>query len=74
MDDGTRPESGCRQRPGDRGTPKDMTKHTPWDKEAAARVQSAAARHPDSPSARDGLDREAQSQADKNEDQEDDDR
>ncbi|MEU4229581.1 hypothetical protein AB0F17_35235 [Nonomuraea sp. NPDC026600] len=48
------------------------SRHTPWDKEAAARVQSAAAKNPDSPSARDGLDREAQSQADKNEDQEDD--
>ncbi|MEU6721935.1 hypothetical protein ABZ897_61770 [Nonomuraea sp. NPDC046802] len=44
-----------------------MTRHTPWDKEASARVQSAAATNPDSPSARDGLDREAQSQADKNE-------
>jgi hypothetical protein len=46
-----------------------MSRHTPWDKEAAARVQSAAARNPDSPSARDELDREAQSQADKNENQ-----
>ncbi|MFI7468859.1 hypothetical protein [Nonomuraea sp. NPDC049646] len=47
-----------------------MSKHTPWDKEAAARLQSTAATKPDSPSARDGLDREAQSRADKNEDQE----
>lgn len=38
---------------------------------AAARVQSSVAKNPDSPSAGDGLDREAQSQADKNEDQED---
>uniref|UniRef100_UPI003F4984B1 hypothetical protein n=1 Tax=Streptosporangium sp. CA-256172 TaxID=3240076 RepID=UPI003F4984B1 len=45
---------------------------TPWDKEAAARVQSAAARNPDSASARDQLDREAQSQAAKNENEEDD--
>lgn len=34
-------------------------------------MQSAAAKNPGSPSARDGLDREAQSQADKNEGQED---
>ncbi|WP_260477757.1 hypothetical protein [Nonomuraea sp. WAC 01424] len=33
-------------------------------------MQSVAAKNPDSPSARDGLDREAQSRADKNEDQE----
>ena len=44
-----------------------MSKHTPWDKEAAARVQSAADRNPDSASAREGLDREAQSQADRHE-------
>ncbi|SDM85466.1 hypothetical protein [Nonomuraea jiangxiensis] len=50
-----------------------MSKHTPWDKEAAARVQSAAARNPGCPSDRDGLDREAQSQADRNEDQDQDD-
>jgi hypothetical protein len=50
-----------------------MSRHTPWDKEAASRVQSAAAKDPDSPSARDGLDREAQSQADKNEHQGDED-
>ncbi|MEV4013117.1 hypothetical protein AB0J35_21670 [Nonomuraea angiospora] len=50
-----------------------MTEHTPWDKEAAARVQSAAAKHPDCPSARDSLDREAQSQADKNEHRDDND-
>ncbi|MFI7455443.1 hypothetical protein ACIBQX_48850 [Nonomuraea sp. NPDC049714] len=50
-----------------------MSRHTPWDKEAAARVQSAVAKDPDSPSARDGLDREAQSQADKNEHQDDED-
>ncbi|MEU8205614.1 hypothetical protein [Streptosporangium sp. NPDC049046] len=36
---------------------------TSWDKEAAARVQPAAAKNPDSPNARDGLDREAQSRA-----------
>lgn len=52
------------------GRPGHMSKHTPWDKDAAARVQSAAAKNPDSASARDGLDREAQSQADKNEGQE----
>ncbi|WP_181871075.1 hypothetical protein [Sphaerisporangium album] len=50
-----------------------MTKHTPWDKEAAARVQSAAAKNPDSASARDGLDREAQSRADQNEHEDQDD-
>ncbi|TQS23678.1 hypothetical protein [Microbispora hainanensis] len=44
-----------------------MAKHTAWDKEAAARVQRAAAKDPSSPSARDHLDREAQSQADQNE-------
>ncbi|MGW0199657.1 hypothetical protein [Nonomuraea sp. NPDC003201] len=44
-----------------------MAKHTPWDKEAAARVQSAVARNPGSAGARDELDREAQSQADRHE-------
>lgn len=37
------------------------------DKEAAARIQSAAARHPDSGSARTDFDRRAQSAADKHE-------
>jgi hypothetical protein len=40
---------------------------TPMDKEAAARIQSVAARHPDSDSARDDFDRRAQSAADKHE-------
>ncbi|MER8027320.1 hypothetical protein [Glutamicibacter protophormiae] len=51
-----------------------MAEHTPWDKEAAVRVQSAAAKNPGSASARDRLDREAQSKADKNEHDQDDER
>ncbi|WP_181871614.1 hypothetical protein [Sphaerisporangium album] len=43
-----------------------MAKHTPMDKEAAARIQSAAARNPASASADDEFDRRAQSTADKN--------
>lgn len=35
------------------------------DKEAAARIQSAGARNPNSPTARDGFDRRAQSAADR---------
>jgi hypothetical protein len=50
-----------------------MGKHTPMDKQAAARIQSAAARHPDSATAREGWDRQAQSLADRREhDQHDD--
>ncbi|GAA1613812.1 hypothetical protein GCM10009733_007430 [Nonomuraea maheshkhaliensis] len=40
------------------------------DKEASARIQSAAARSPDSDSAQDSFDRRAQSAADKNENRE----
>ncbi|MFF4414352.1 hypothetical protein ACFYY8_17640 [Streptosporangium sp. NPDC001559] len=40
---------------------------TSWTKEAAARAQAAAARNPAGANARDGLDRKAQSQADKHE-------
>ncbi|MET8146352.1 hypothetical protein ABZU32_39100 [Sphaerisporangium sp. NPDC005288] len=40
---------------------------TPMDKDAAARIQSAAATDPDSPSAQDGWDRRAQSIADQRE-------
>jgi len=50
-----------------------MSKHRPMDKDAAARIQSAAARHPDSASAPSGFDRRAQSSADKNHDQDDND-
>jgi hypothetical protein len=39
---------------------------TPMSGQAAGRVQSAAARHPDSPSAESGFDRRAQSAADRN--------
>ncbi|WP_170223009.1 hypothetical protein [Nonomuraea turkmeniaca] len=44
-----------------------MSKHTPMDKEAAARIQSAAAKNPDSDTARDEFDRRAQSARDTNE-------
>lgn len=50
-----------------------MSKHQPMDKDAAARIQSAAARHPDSASAQSGFDRRAQSSAGKNHDQDDND-
>jgi hypothetical protein len=49
-----------------------MSNHTPWDKEAAARIQSAAAGNPSSSSAHDGLNRKAQPEADKNERDQDD--
>lgn len=49
-----------------------MSKHTPMDKEACARIQSAAARNPHSDSAQDDFNRRAQSVADKNEDREED--
>jgi len=42
------------------------------DKDAAARIQSAAARHPDSDSAQTDFDRRAQSAADKSQDSDDD--
>lgn len=45
-----------------------MGKNTPMDKDAAARIQSSAARNPDSDSARDDFDRRAQSAADRNDD------
>ncbi|MER6832044.1 hypothetical protein ABT352_39080 [Streptosporangium sp. NPDC000563] len=46
-----------------------MSKYTPMDKEASARIQSAAARNPGSDSAQDDFDRRAQSAADRNESQ-----
>jgi hypothetical protein len=49
-----------------------MTKNQPIDKDAAARIQSAAARHPGSDTAQSGFDRRAQSSADKNQDPDDD--
>jgi hypothetical protein len=48
-----------------------MSKHQPMDKDAAARIQSAAARHPESDSKQSGFDRRAQSSADKHQDQDD---
>ncbi|GLY83345.1 hypothetical protein Airi02_012750 [Actinoallomurus iriomotensis] len=48
-----------------------MTKQTPMDKEAAARIQSAAARNPESDSKTSDFDRRAQSSADKHEDEDD---
>ncbi|MBG0818393.1 hypothetical protein [Planomonospora sp. ID82291] len=42
-----------------------MGKNTRWDKEAAIRVRSATVKNPDAPSARDRLDREARSRADR---------
>ncbi|MEO3811095.1 hypothetical protein ABGB17_19025 [Sphaerisporangium sp. B11E5] len=50
-----------------------MSKHTPMDKDAAARIRSAAAKNPDSDTAEDDFDRRAQSAADKNEARDDDD-
>lgn len=44
-----------------------MSKGSSMDKDAAARIQSKAAREPDTDSARDGFDRRAQSAADRNE-------
>jgi hypothetical protein len=49
-----------------------MSKHEPMDKDAAARIQSAAARHPGSASAQTDFDRRAQSAADKSQDQDND--
>ncbi|GII59430.1 hypothetical protein Pth03_78190 [Planotetraspora thailandica] len=49
-----------------------MTKNGRMDKEAAARIQSSAARNPGGKSAGDQWDRRAQSAADRNEDQEQD--
>jgi hypothetical protein len=48
------------------GTPPGMSKHTPMDKDAAARIQSAGARDPGSDTAADEFDRRAQSAADRN--------
>lgn len=48
------------------GTTPDMAK-SPMDKDDAARIQSAAARNPDSDSRQDDFDRRAQSAADRNE-------
>lgn len=42
-------------------------KTTPWDQRTKSRIMSSVARNPNSPSARDGLDRKAQSGADRNE-------
>ncbi|WP_171064136.1 hypothetical protein [Actinomadura soli] len=44
-----------------------MGKHTEMDKDAAARIQSAGARNPDSPTAASGFDSRAQSSADRRE-------
>ncbi|OLT30462.1 hypothetical protein BJF83_24805 [Nocardiopsis sp. CNR-923] len=46
-----------------------MGKHTEMDKDAAARVQSAAARDPESDTARSGFDARAQSAADRRQDE-----
>jgi hypothetical protein len=43
-----------------------MSKHRPMDDEAKARIMSAAARVPESDTAQDEFDRRAQSAADKN--------
>jgi hypothetical protein len=51
-----------------------MSKHRPMDDEAEARMTSAAARHPESDTAQDEFDRRAQSAADRNADEDDDDR
>jgi hypothetical protein len=44
-----------------------MEKETPMDKDAASRIQSAAARDPESDSARSGFDSRAQATADQRE-------
>jgi hypothetical protein len=44
-----------------------MGKHTEMDKDAAARIQSAGARNPDSPTAASGFYSRAQSSADRHE-------
>lgn len=51
-----------------------MAKRIPMDDEGKARIMSAAARNPDSDTARDGFDRRAQSAADQNADEDEDDR
>ncbi|GAA3760863.1 hypothetical protein [Salinactinospora qingdaonensis] len=51
-----------------------MGKHTEMDKDAAARIQSAAAKDPESDSAQSGFDSRAQSAADRREDEQDQDR
>lgn len=50
-----------------------MSKHTPMDKEAAARIQSAAAKNPGSDTAQEEFDRRAQSAWDRNAVRDDDD-
>ncbi|MBX9386935.1 hypothetical protein ACFPZ0_00635 [Streptomonospora nanhaiensis] len=50
-----------------------MGKHTDMDKEAAARIQSAGAKDPDSDTARSGFDERAQSAADRRENEDDED-
>ncbi|MCK9871386.1 hypothetical protein MRI28_17370 [Nocardiopsis dassonvillei] len=46
-----------------------MGKHTEMDKDAAARIQSAAARDPESDTAQSGFDSRAQSAADRHQDE-----
>ncbi|WP_116247347.1 hypothetical protein [Nocardiopsis sp. FIRDI 009] len=46
-----------------------MGKHTDMDKDAAARIQSAAARDPESDTAQSGFDSRAQSAADRHQDE-----
>ena len=48
-----------------------MSRHTEMDKDAAARIQSAAAREPDSFSARSGFDARARPAADRRQDEQD---
>lgn len=55
------------------GYPSGMSKHRPMDDEAKARIMSAAARDPESDTAQDDFDRRAQSAADRNADEDDDD-
>jgi hypothetical protein len=50
-----------------------MSKRTPVDEEAAARIQAAAAKNPDSDTARDEFDRRPRAAADKDEAGQDDD-
>ncbi|WP_201294727.1 MULTISPECIES: hypothetical protein [unclassified Nocardiopsis] len=50
-----------------------MGKNTEMDKDAAARIQSAAARDPESDTAQSGFDSRAQSAADRREDEDTDD-
>lgn len=50
-----------------------MAKHTPMDKDAAARIQSHADRNPESDTAQEGFAPRAQSAADQHEDETDED-